>query len=99
MIHLIWLSFKTTSTDYKTLFLANDKDPNNKEIKTFQYLINEGKYIPMAQIENRKKENEGKELSKYWTKKVLDAINRKDDVEYEEKLNQFYKILSNRIVD
>lgn len=99
-LDLSWV-FKTTSTDYKTLFLANDKDPNNKEVKTFQYLINEGKYIPdMAQIEkNRKKvENEGKELSKDEQKKVLDAINRKDDAEYEEKLKSIYKILSNPVL-
>ncbi|MCI5997804.1 MAG: hypothetical protein PT934_05840 [Peptoniphilaceae bacterium] len=99
-LDLSWI-FKTTSTDYKTLFLANDKDPNNNEVKTFQYLINEGKYIPdMAQIEkNRKKvENEGKELNKDEQKKVLDAVNRKDNAEYEEKLKSIYKILANPIL-
>lgn len=37
--------FKATSTNYQTLYLANDNDPDNKDVILFQNYINSGEYI------------------------------------------------------
>ena len=104
-LDLSWV-FKATSSNYKTLYLANDKDPENKEVKIFQHLINQGEYIPKQEEieENRKREEAKKSKSNIGENKnseqtqTIEEINKKADDEFQSKVEYIYSLFRNPIV-
>ncbi len=95
-LDLTWI-FKATSTNYKTLYLANDLDENNEDVKLFQKFINDGEYILNLEEGklNFKDKNNTKEKN---NNEKLKDINKKADKEFEDKMNSIYSLLKNPIL-
>lgn len=99
-LDLTWI-FKATSTNYKTLYLANDLDKNNEDVLLFQKFINNGEYILNLDKDNLNLKNEKSNLNKNIKDKSdnekLKEINKKANIEFENKINAIYTALKNPI--
>ena len=110
-LDLTWI-FKATSGNYKTLYLANDKDPENSEIKLFQNMINKGDYVPnLDEIEKNKRLEANKyskpkddfsknydELTEEEKKKRLEAVNEKSEKDYKERMEAIANFVKNPVL-
>ena len=110
-LDLTWI-FKATSGNYQTLYLANDKDPDNSEIKLFQNMINKGDYVPnLDEIERNKRLEANKyskpkddfkknydELTEEEKKKRLEAVNEKSEKEYKERMEAIASLIKNPVM-
>ena len=110
-LDLTWI-FKATSGNYETLYLANDKDPNNAEVKLFQNMINKGEYVPnLDEIEKNKRLEANKytkpkddftknydELTEEEKKERLKAVNEKSENDYEKRMKKITSFLKNPIM-
>lgn len=102
-LDLDWI-FKATSTNYKSLYLANDLEPENAEVKVFQHLINEGEYfLKQEEIDANKKKDESKKTVRNEIKPKSDSeklaeIDKKDNEEFEKKMETVYKYFKNPVL-
>ncbi|WP_288868132.1 hypothetical protein [uncultured Parvimonas sp.] len=110
-LDLTWI-FKATSGNYQTLYLANDKDPDNSEIKLFQNMINKGDYVPnLDEIERNKRLEANKyskpkddfkknydELTEEEKKNRLEAFNEKSEKDYKERMEVIGNLLKNPVL-
>ena len=110
-LDLTWI-FKATSGNYQTLYLANDKDPDNSEIKLFQNMINKGDYVPnLDEIERNKRLEANKyskpkddfkknydELTEEEKQNRLEAVNEKSEKDYKERMEAISNLLKNPVV-
>lgn len=99
-LDLTWI-FKATSTNYKTLYLANDLDKNNEDVLLFQKFINDGEYILNLDKENlnlkNKKNKVNKNLKEKSDSEKLKEIDKRANIEFENKMNAIYTALKNPI--
>lgn len=95
-----WI-FKATSTNYKSLYLANDEDPDNEDFILFQNYINAGDYIEDREVTS-KKENKNDEKEKEEKKDIIDENNKIKNKEnsfeeFEKKTNAIYYFIKSPI--
>lgn len=101
-ININWV-FKSTSTDYEILYLADDKDPDNKDLILFQNLINTGQYIEdkeqIKKIEEDKEKKEEKktEISTNTSLTTKKAPPLSDFSEMDKKLDIIFKFLKSPV--
>lgn len=110
-LDLTWI-FKATSGNYETLYLANDKDPENSEVKLFQNMINKGEYVPnLTEIEKNKRLEANKtakpkddfkknydELTEEEKKNRLEAFNEKSEKDYKERMEVIANLFKNPVL-
>lgn len=110
-LDLTWI-FKATSGNYETLYLANDKDPNNAEVKLFQNMINKGEYVPnLDEIEKNKRLEANKytkpkddftknydELTEEEKKERIKAVNEKSEKDYKQRMETISNFISNPVM-
>ena len=110
-LDLSWI-FKATSGNYQTLYLANDKDPHNAEVKLFQNMINKGEYVPnLDEIEKNKRLEANKyskpkddfsknydELTEEEKKQRLEAVNEKSEQDHVKRMETITGFLKNPVM-
>lgn len=87
--------FKATSSNYQTLFLANDKDPKNEDVILFQNYINSGTYIEDRTATSDDKKQEKKEVEKEVEKPK--KTTESDFSDFDKKTEVFYSFLKSPI--
>lgn len=90
-----WI-FKATSTNYQTLFLANDKDPENEDFVLFQNYINLGTYIEDKNATSKKEEikkDEKTNIQSLESKKATTS----DFSEFDRKSKIIFSFLTNPV--
>ncbi len=110
-LDLTWI-FKATSGNYQTLYLANDKDPHNAEVKLFQNMINKGEYVPnLDEIEKNKRLEANKytkpkddfsknydELTEEEKKQRIEAVNEKSEEDYKKRMEAISDFVKNPVM-
>lgn len=110
-LDLTWI-FKATSGNYQTLYLANDKDPHNAEVKLFQNMINKGEYVPnLDEIEKNKRLEANKytkpkddftknydELTEEEKKQRIEAVNEKSEQDHKKRMESISNFVKNPVM-